>query len=311
MTVFYFITLMIIIKSTVKKTSILFIILYSNICFAGIDFTAKQIELSALFRKTFAEKNEVDRVEANLDFTQAMGAMLKDENSFSFPFDSLVKFKIMLESPDKEVRIFTWNLSMEDESQRYFGFIQHAVKRKKQQVIELYKLTDNSDNIKNPEMQTLDNTNWYGAFYYKIIETKKKKKKHYTLLGWDGNTRITNKKLIDILFFDGKGLPKFGQPVLVVDKQTNKTQKRFILEYKAGLTVSLRYYPEKNVIIFDHLSPEDSSQKGHFQYYGPDLSLDAFVLDKKGRWIIESDFEGKNEKDKKDKDYKTPQGDGK
>lgn len=262
-----------------------------------------------MFRKTFTEKSEIARVEANLDFAAAMESMLKDENSFSFPFDSLVKFKVMLESSDKEVRVFTWNLTMDDKSQQYFGFVQHAFKRKKKKVIETYKLTDNSGSIQNPGMQTLDNTNWYGAFYFKIIDCKQKKKKYYTLLGWNGNSRVTNKKLIDILFFDNKGFPKFGQSVLVVNKQTNKTQKRFFLEYKAGLSVSLKYFSEINAIIFDHLSPEDSSQKGQYQYYGPDLSLDAFILDKKGRWVIESDFEGKNEKDKKDKDYKVPQGD--
>ena len=46
---------------------------------------------------------------------------------------------------------------------------------------------------------------WVGAQYYELIESKNKFQTYYTLLAWDGNDLLTNKKMIDVLWFDDRG----------------------------------------------------------------------------------------------------------
>ena len=64
----------------------------------------------------------------------------------------------------------------------------------------LFSLTDKSADIKNPENTVGEASKWYGMLYYKIVPVKIKRKKYYTLLGWDGNDKITAKKIIDVLY---------------------------------------------------------------------------------------------------------------
>jgi hypothetical protein len=132
---------------------------------------------------------------------------------------------------------------------------------------------------------------------------KYKKKKYYVLLGWDGNNRISNKRLIDVLYFTEKGFPKFGDAIF--SSESGKVKKRIIFEYQAGLVMSLRYEDEKNAIVFDHLSPSNPSLEGQFSFYGPDFSYDMMQF-KDGKWIYIKDVLPRNDKGKPDKYFNTP-----
>jgi hypothetical protein len=59
--------------------------------------------------------------------------------------------------------------------------------------------------------------------------------------------------------------------------------------------MSLRYEEDRKRIVFDHLSPPDASLKGQTQYYGPDLSYDAYYW-KKGRWQLRENIDARNRK---------------
>ncbi|HEY4798748.1 MAG TPA: hypothetical protein VII99_06690, partial [Bacteroidia bacterium] len=162
---------------------------------------------------------------------------------------------------------------------------------------------DKSEGMRDPENASLDNNKWFGAYYYQLAEMKYKKKKQYVLLGWDGNNRNSNKRLIDVLYFDSKGMPHFGDAIFT--DENGKIKKRIIFEFKAAVFMSLRYDEEKQAIVFDHLSPANPNLEGQYEFYGPDFTYDMLHF-KDGKWEYIKNIETRNDKDKTDKYFNTP-----
>lgn len=206
----------------------------------------------------------------NQQLLDAFTKTLNQEGSFDYSFDSL-KYLGHLTSNDKLVRVFTWHNERANGTHHHFGFIQYYLKAKKE--VLLYPLTDYSDSIVNPEEQSVSNEEWFGATYYELIENKTKTYTYYTLLGWDGNNLYTNKKVIDVLYFNASGKPRFGKSLF---KAGRTKTKRVIFEYAKMTTMLLHYDSHLNLIVFDHLAPTSPLYQGNPMFYGPDLSYDAF-----------------------------------
>jgi hypothetical protein len=218
--------------------------------------------------------------------------MLSRPESFDYDFDSL-KYISKLRSNDKLLRIFTWNIAKSDGTYHHFGFLQYNLKDKKE--VLLYSLIDNSDSIADPENQTLNDQNWFGATYYQIIETQTKSDTYYTLLGWDGNNLYTNKKVIDLLYFNSSGKPRFGKNIF---KAGRTKSKRIIFEYSRMASMMIRWDDDLKMIVFDHLAPASSIYQGNPMFYGPDLSYDAFeFID--DVWVYLPTIDYKKQKPKK------------
>lgn len=209
---------------------------FSNISAQNIEvFQKYEMELKALSEKIHFAQNDREKYAANEEFTLKLKKILLYENSFKYPFDSLESIARLV-SPDKKFKIFNWVLPKEDGTYVYFGFIQSYNKAKKK--YDLYLLEDHSLEIKKAETKTLEANNWYGALYYKIIYTKSSGRKYYTLLGWDGNTKLTSMKLIEVLTFKSNGKPIFGSSIF---KCNRKRIKRYFFEYAADASISLKY----------------------------------------------------------------------
>ncbi len=205
----------------------------------------------------------------NSQLVDEFKTILKKEGSFEYGFDSLVNVGKVVSS-NGLLRVFTWNLVKADGTSQQFGFIQYLLKAEK--VVQLHQLTDKSDSIDNPGSKILSVENWFGAIYYQIIEIDDPRGKGYTLIGWDGNDLYTNKKVIDVLYFDEKGTPEFGAPIFQVEKiKTN----RIIFEYSRMVSMLVRWDSDYKMIVMDHLAPNKSIYEGNYKYYGPDLSYDG------------------------------------
>jgi hypothetical protein len=205
-----------------------------------------------------------------MDFENA----LRQENSFDFDFEKLSKISKLI-SEDKKLKIYTWHIQFTDGNFKYFGFVQYKNKKR----IELITLYDKSNEISNPENKSLTADNWYGVLYYKIITKKIKGQGYYTLLGWDGNTNFSNKKLIDVITFT-EGIAQFGVPIF---QYQNNIQNRIIFEFGEQVNMVLRYDSDYKMIIWDHLAPSQKQFEGQYQYYGPDFSYDGLIF-RKGLW---------------------------
>lgn len=251
-----------------------------------------------------------DKIAANKKFSDLLHKVLSIEGAFNYPFDSL-KFIANLRSPDNAFRIFNWDVPKNDGTYTYYGFIMvdesktGAQKNPKTQY-KIYDLVDKSAEIKNAELAILSPEKWYGALYYKIILTNDKDKKFYTILGWDGNTKYTWKKLIDVMTFAKDGKPIFGEKSLF--QRGRISSRRVIFEFRADLVMTLKYEEDKKRIVYDHLAPEVGGAEGMYQLYSQTFSYDAFDW-KKGKWHMLSDIDARNKKSKKDSEYIDPKGD--
>ncbi len=255
--------------------------------------------LKILFDNIYYSTDDSLKMELNRQVLDIFEYMLYNDASFEYPFDSLTRIG-KIKSPDGQLRIYSWNIAFADKSNTYFGFIQYYSKSKKEYLI--YPLIDKSDNISMPEKQSLDNTNWYGALYYKIIETESGHRKYYTLLGWDGYSDLITRKIIDVLYFSMSGKPHFGYGMFYMNKTDNPNsrkvkKKRVIFSYSQKAKMTLHYDKKNKMIIFDHLSPSSSHLKGNYQYYGPDWTYEGLYF-KKGKWINEMDVDVRNPKSK-------------
>jgi len=232
-------------------------------------------------------ENENVKIKANNNFKITLKEVLEYERSFNYPFDSLKTISIK-RSSDNNLRIFTWILKKDNGSYEYFGFIHYKNKSKKR--YEVFTLNDKSDNIRRPENEQLDNDNWYGALYYDIIYIKKKGRKYYTLLGWDGNNDVSTKKIIDVMYISGKNKIKFGASIFKAGKNTTK---RFIIEYNSTSTISVNYNKEDKRILFDNLIPMRKDLQGLYEYYVPDGTYNALEY-KNGKWILKDNVTAYN-----------------
>ncbi|MCW3072857.1 MAG: hypothetical protein JWO44_2747 [Bacteroidetes bacterium] len=301
-----------------KKPLAFLILLCSLGAFAQSDLEklsirANELELKLLCHHLFHEKKkDAEKQEYNRQLLKKFEEILLQPNSFDdYQFDSLRNDIGVLTAADNKFRIINWNVAKDDGTQEYFGFIQEhfsettkkgLFKRFRVDSMQLYPLIDKSAEIKNPENAITDNKKWFGLLYNRIIIKKVKSKTYYTLLGWDGNDKFSQKKIIDVLTFDNKGIPHFGADIFNYQK---KYPKRIIFEYSATCSMSMRYSNKKDSIVFGHLAPIQPKLEGQFQYYCSDLSFDGFGF-KKGKWNYGEDVNAVNERDDNDKFYHDP-----
>ena len=160
---------------------------------------------------------------------------------------------------------------------------------------EVFKLRDHSIDVKSPENHIGGPDKWFGMLYTQIIECDG----FYTLIGWDGNSKLTKRKFIDVLYFKSDGEPVFGKDIFKIPK---KSPKRLMFEYSSEVSMSLKYIERKNQIIYSHLASREDGAflEGMFQFYGPDGSFDAIEL-KKDRWVSIEDVDARTNQKEMDK----------
>jgi len=253
--------------------------------------------------KGFNSRKEIDRIEANKKFIAAWDLIVSDKNILNYSFDSLNGVSI-LSPKNNKFKLITWNLNKDDGTHTFFGYllINNSKRIKKgffkHETIEAYehfKLLDKSWQIKNPETYIGTSDKWFGMLYTQLIECDD----FFTLIGWDGNDKLTQRKFIDVLYFKPNGEAVFGKDVF---KFPRKNPRRLMFEYSSDVTMSLKFNEKKNQIVYSHLAPREEGTvlEGQFQYYGPDGSFDALEL-RKDKWVTLEDIDARNEKNKNDR----------
>jgi hypothetical protein len=242
------------------------------------------------YQKVFSKSPRIERIAANKQFSTHLEAMLLEVDPFKSNFDSL-KYVTQLTSDDNQLKLFNWNIPNDNEDgQFYCCLLVHRTKKK--ETYEITKLIDISKTITNIENFIGSKDKWPGMLYFKIITHKMPAEVYYTLLGWEGHNAITKRKLIEVLSFKSNGDPIFGKAIF--EDIPNKSPKRISFEYAAQLTMNIKHYKDKKMLVFDHLAPREAELEGQFQFYGPDMSYDAFKL-KEGKWYFTADVSMKNE----------------
>lgn len=243
---------------------------------------------------TVAEKlntyfNEIDLSE-NDSITYSINEKIKQEVlEFAEADSNFYKISIgcgrigSVISPDSKLKIISWNYKLQDNGFAYETIIIKNSNKKKPKV-KAWSISS-KEAFKPTENKIYNSKNWYGALYYNIVPWKG----DYILLGYSTYNNISKVKVIEVLNLEKKR-PTFGQKVF---KKGNKTFSRMVFEYSYMANMSLVYNSETKQFVFDHLSPEEPSMKGLYQYYGPDFSVD--ILQERGKiWEYKSDVDVRN-----------------
>lgn len=221
-----------------------------------------------------------DRFNADSVFTKMLVRALKTPHSFYYAFDSLETIS-RLYAPDSSFRIFTWQMVINDNVIRQHGAIQM---RTYDGSLKLFPLIDKSDVTIKLNDTVGNNKGWIGAVYYKIIQKKSGSQDYYTLLGFDENNIRSNKKLIEVLHFDGEE-PIFGGRFFSFEEDSvfKTSIGRYIMEYKKEDGPKLNYDEEMDMIIVEHLISETNEPNKKWTYVG-DGDYEGFKW-KGGKWV--------------------------
>jgi hypothetical protein len=245
------------------------------------------------------QKTDSGRLQANDNFFRQFHAVLNSKSYVSDPFDSIIGITHVA-SQDGKLRIYTWNVPLSDGTNKYFGFIKLSYDS-----LHVIQLQSTEHNGSNFETEQFIPQSWYGAIYYKLIQEKIGENQIYTLLGWDGYTANSNRKMIDILSLDKYGNIAFGMPIFKTDKGI---KSRVVMEYaeKAGMLLRYDYQAIKIqkrkkikkedtwLIVMDRMIPMDASMAGNRMYYVPaGDTYDGFVFIN-GFWVLAEDIEVTN-----------------
>jgi len=284
-------------KITILSISLLLFLITSGALAQPVENNSGiQDSLSKLSSLIWKQKSDSGSLKANEVFYMKFQSVLKSKSSFDFPLDSILGIT-RVASDDVKVRVYTWNVPLSGGTNKYFGFIQFL-----QDSVVLVPLRSVGNDPSDFETGQLASQNWYGAIYYKMIEVKIGSQKAYTLLGWDGYTPNSNRKLIEILTIDKTGNIVFGLPVFKTDQGI---KSRIIKEYAEKANMLLRYdyqailvkkgkkIKKENawLIVMDRLIPMDSSMKGMLKYYVASGEIYDGYIFRDGYWVLVEDIE--------------------
>lgn len=223
---------------------------------------------------------EAKRDSLSVEMVMSLSTVLNAADGLTANMDDVPLSRI--DAPDGRFRLITWNLPRDNGEHRFHGML--LAKRGKKAV--LHELHDATGVITNPGLAELDAARWYGALYYAVVPVKKGGRTYYTLLGWKGFSTSETHKVIEVLSFRGDK-PRFGAPLFGGEKL--KEQRR-IFGFAVQSSMMLKYEPDQQRIVLDHLSAVRADMEGKAAFMGPDMSFDAFVWDK-GQWNYQRDID--------------------
>lgn len=244
-----------------------------------VTLRARIKQLVMLRQATLNAVNDQERIKANKEFILFLRDALADPTSFETPFDTIPQLGD-LRSGDDFFRMINWNLPLDNQTHRYYCFVQFY--DKKQKAYTVVELKQGFRDVQGAERKVFSSDDWYGALYYKIIPSKSgsnRRKRTYMLLGWDGHNQYSAIKVIDVMTITEKNI-RFGADIF---EWPEKNVKRIVLEYKADASVSLKYDNKRKMIIFNQLVPMQPDLEGLREFYIPMLEFDALVWQKR-KW---------------------------
>lgn len=246
-------------------------------------------DLALLGDKIVSGKLEEDRLQANDAFFALLETALHYNNAFTYPFEKIQNLS-KLTAPSNEFRLFTWVVPLKDGTYSYFGL---AIVKQKKDLPKIITLNDQSKTFESPEYDWLKPEKWFGAIYYQTFEVKHKKKRYQVYLGYRPGDREVQEKLVEVVYLDN-GKLTFGAKIfetpLISDYKYEQRPYRLRFRYSKKVVASIKYKPELEMIVMDHLSPPDASFQRDWKMYGPDFSYDGIYWEK-GKFYLKKQIE--------------------
>lgn len=258
----------------------------------------KEAEINAQLNIVRAVKDDNQRYLENESLKELVESVLAYPGTFDYPFESFVTLST-LKSPDDAFRLFNWNIEDNNGINTHYCYMILPSRGGKPNEVIPFK----EDKITIPPRPdgTLAPVHWYGALYYKIVPIKKGNKTLYTVIGYSGGGRSTNKKLLDVFYFKGKTL-RLGYPIFQESAGSSRLLRRVFFEYSEKVTIAVNMNTQLDAIVFDHLTPETPDLEGMYDFYVPDMTYDGYKWDG-SKWEYEEDLVAVNDQRKKTRIY--------
>ena len=220
------------------------------------------------------------RVDGSYEFIRVFKSLLKDPASFKAPLQKLKEKISLLEAPDHSFRIYNWEVVRNNVERRYYATIQFANGK-------LQPLIDISDQvIRGGQDSVFTAPRWFGALYYNMLSREADGHTCYFLLGWNGNSMNSDRKLIEVLTLDDKGHLQFGAPVFdLLDRGKHVQAQRMIVEYEKGSRLSMNYEADEKRIILDHCESRIGDPAKRYTYI-PDGTYDGLQWNGQ-QWVMQ------------------------
>ena len=243
-------------------------------------------DLENLFGRLLTVSDDSARIFINDSILTLVDSYVECDSIFTHRLSN-VRYLGQITSPDSLIKIITWNLYLRNQPGRYYSYIIRKFPEKGTR--KVYRLFTEYDSAEIMTDKVYISDNWYGALYYSIRPQIINGLTCWILLGIDyGNSSVT-RKIIETLSFDRDqniilGLKSF--------KAGGAVDYRVVFQYSATATMTLRFGGDDS-IIFDHLVPFAPELANDRQYYGPDYSNDAYILEN-GFWNFSLNVDARN-----------------
>lgn len=274
------------------------------LCDSTIAQSPEWARVMATHESLRAATNQDDRLALHEELGKLWPEALATGHAFGVDWSLWNNAVVDLGTENERLLTFTWNVELDDRTQRYGGWVAYA-DVESDLGYTFVMLEHNLDSRMEDVGRLFRHDQWPGGLYYDGVITYDRNAPIYTLLAWDGADALTTRKKIETIEHRN-GRVRFGAPIF--DLPTG-LQKRVILTYGDAVQATLRNEPDMERIVFDHLAPEDASLRGQYAFYGPTLSYDGLVW-RKGRWQFMSDVPVRNSKEGSSKEYRDPRNRG-
>lgn len=243
----------------------------------------KEIEVNVILTSLREAKDDKTRTKINLELKKELSTFLVNPGVLDYPFSSWTTMSTIA-SPDGEFRLFNWNVESDAGVHSHYCYL---VKKNTDEGNLVTELKEDKITISQRPEHTLTADHWYGALYYNIVPVKKGNKTLYTIFGYNGNDRSTNRKLLDVFYFKGKIL-RMGYPLFQEAPGSTHLLRRVFFEYSESAIMTVRMNENLGAIVFDHLVPENPQLEGLYDYYIPDMTYDGYKWEN-GIWAYYED----------------------
>jgi hypothetical protein len=244
----------------------------------------KETEINVILTNLRSAKDNKTRAVYNTELRKELSALLTNPDVLDYPFRQWATMSTIV-SPDGEFRLFNWNVESDEGVHSHYCYL---VKKNTSEANLVVELKEDKFTISPRPEETLTADHWYGALYYNIVPVKKGNKTLYTIFGYSGNDRSTNRKLLDVFYFKGKSL-RIGYPLFQEAPGSQHLLRRVFFEYSEAAIMTVRMNENLGAIVFDHLVPENPQLDGIFDYYIPDMTYDGYKWEN-GIWVYYEDI---------------------
>ncbi len=249
-------------------------------------------ELLKLAKAIIEAPTSQERISRNSRFANELEQTLLGDSLFRNDFDSVVNVSLLYDN-SRSFRIATWYVPLFDGTGVFHGFFQTPTTPK--QNSRLIKLNDRTRQVEANLQRSLDPENWYGAYYYELIQVKWQGEDQFVLLGWKGDNPHTRKRVIEPLTITQEG-PRFGKQVFQIG---DHQPLRIVFEYSRQVSMSLSFKPNYRkprnqvvpMIVFDRLVPKHQSLAGRHEHYVPEVNVFDGLEFARGVWKFVPDID--------------------